>query len=253
MSALPIWIHGVTGRMGQSVASLVDASEDLAIRGVVEVRDHARSIDWAGARGVGVARRASDLDAGAVVIDFSRSGAVGPLLESMKGSGAALVSGTTGLEAGERDLLDVYSEERPVFYAENMSYGICLLVKMLRDAAPLFAPLSDIEIVEFHHRHKRDCPSGTALALAQAIRPTAEPAGDDPGQIQIHSIRAGGIPGIHEVHTASDEEVLTFTHRAISRDVFARGAIHAARFVASQKRGLFGMNHLLEQLNAEHA
>jgi 4-hydroxy-tetrahydrodipicolinate reductase len=237
--------------MGCAVADLAAAADDVELAGAIEPRKD-RSIGWAQAAGLPVLSTAPERKPGTVVIDFTRAGALGPLLEILKGSGLPLVCGTTGFEGGERDLLYVYSEETPVFYAENMSYGICVLAKLLRENGPLLDPFLDVEIVEFHHRHKRDCPSGTALALADALGKSEVIRGRGPqrettgNSIHIHSVRAGGIPGTHEVHFAAEEEVVTFTHRALSRDVFARGALRAARFVAGKDHGLFGMNDLTE-------
>lgn len=254
-SAISVWVHGATGRMGRAVTEAAARTDGLRVAGVIELRAGADPSTLG--EGITVARGAPDAGAGAVVIDFSSAGAVGPLIEALQGSRLPVVCGTTGISTGERDLLDVYSKESPVFYANNMSYGICLLAKLLRDNRPLLAVFEDVEIVEFHHRHKRDCPSGTALTLAEAIDPSALVTGGDAGsgeskarRIAVHSVRAGGIPGTHEVHFASDGEVITFTHRALSRAVFAEGAIRAARFLVGKPAGLYGMNDLLERMNA---
>jgi 4-hydroxy-tetrahydrodipicolinate reductase len=243
--------------MGCAVADLAAAANDVELAGAVDPRGE-RAIHWAQAADLPVLSVAPPRKRGTVVIDFSRAGALGPLLGLLKGSGCALVSGTTGFAGGERDLLYVYSEETPVFYSENMSYGISVLVKLLRENGRILDPFADAEIVEFHHRHKRDCPSGTALALARALENREVIIGRGPQEgttghaVHIHSVRAGGIPGTHEVHLASEEEVVTFTHRAISRDVFARGALAAARFIAGKDHGLFGMDDLTEAYGATH-
>lgn len=252
---MSIWVHGVTGRMGQAVVKVLERTEGVELGGVIETRTGAASIEWARTHGVPVSTGAPDAP-GAVVVDFSQQEAIAPLIAALRGAGVPLVSGTTGLGPGERDLLDVYSKESPVFYAENMSYGICLLDKILRAAGPFLTPFSDVEIVEFHHRHKRDYPSGTALALTDAIGRGAAAAGRSPSSettgnhVTVHSVRAGGIPGTHEVHFATEDEVLTFTHRALSREVFASGAIRAAGFLTGRRNGMFGMKNLLEHAHA---
>jgi 4-hydroxy-tetrahydrodipicolinate reductase len=254
-STTSLWVHGATGRMGRAVTEAAARTDGVRIAGVIELRPGADPATPG--EGVAVARGAPDADPNAVVIDFSSAGAVGPLIEALQGTRLPVVCGTTGISSGERDLLYVYSKESPVFYANNMSYGICLLAKLLRDNRPLLGVFEDVEIVEFHHRHKRDCPSGTALTLAEAIDPSAIVAGEGgrPGEgsgkrIPIHSVRAGEIPGTHEIHLASGGEVVTLTHRALSRAVFAEGAIRAARFIVGKPAGLYGMNDLLEYMNA---
>jgi 4-hydroxy-tetrahydrodipicolinate reductase len=191
---------------------------------------------------------------GEVVVDFSRPAGLSILAKALRGSGLPLVSGTTGIGGKERELLQTYSEESPVFYDENMSYGISLLKRLLAVASAAMGNATDVEIVEFHHRGKADFPSGTADAIARSVRPqrTTVPgrgdfAGPDPERVHIHSVRLGGVAGEHQVHLASADETLTLSHRALSREVFARGAVRAARFVSGRKSGFFTMDDLAEE------
>lgn len=251
-----ILLHGAAGRMGSAIADLValaDGSADARIEGAIDLRRDGATAEALKARGFRVFGAVPARKPGTVVIDFSNGEAVGPLTKALSGSKLPLVSGTTGLGSAERELLETYAEESPVFYDANMSYGISVLKKLLRVAAPLLTALADVEIVEFHHSRKADFPSGTALALARAIRPDGsavagrgEFSRPDGRRIHIHSVRAGGVSGDHDVHFGMDHEVLSLSHRALSRDVFARGAIRAARFVVKKQRGLFTMNDLLE-------
>jgi len=117
----------------------------------------------------------------------------------------------------------------------------------------MFHGTADMEIVEFHHRGKADFPSGTAAALARAARPEAptvngrgDAAGPESDRVHIHSVRIGGIPGDHYVHFATPDEVVTLSHRALSRSVFARGAVRAAQFIVRRDKGLYTMNDLVE-------
>lgn len=176
----------------------------------------------------------------AVVIDFSLPAALPGLLDMLRGSGAALVSGTTGLSMQQHEALREYAKEAAVFYGENMSFGIAVLTELLPAATAYLAQSSDVEIVETHHRHKKDAPSGTALALARAID------GGQGREVPIHSVRVGGVPGDHQVIFAADEEIITLSHRALSRSVFARGSIRAARFVLGRAAGLYRMHDLVE-------
>ena len=130
--------------------------------------------------------------------------------------------------------------------------------RLVRDAVSHAGELSDIEVVETHHRHKQDAPSGTALALARVIAANRLEKGQENGttagaDVPIHSLRLGGVPGEHSVHLASDEEVLTVSHRALSRDVFARGAIRAARFLAGRPSGFYTMQDLIDDVTENSA
>jgi len=223
-------LHG-GGRMGRAVVEACRGRDDVRVLGNLELRD-GREAAFASA---------GDIPADAIVIDFSLAGAISPLIEGLGKSGRALVSGTTGLSLAEHELMREYSRRAPVFYAENMSYGIAVLGDLAARAAGAFAGEVDVAIIEAHHNRKKDAPSGTALALARAVTGGAGDVGDVP----IHSIRAGDIPGDHEVVFAGDEEVLTLGHRAISRQVFARGAIRAARFLAGREPGLYRMADLV--------
>jgi 4-hydroxy-tetrahydrodipicolinate reductase len=249
-----ILLHGAAGRMGRAIADLAPRVAGVRIEGALELRaDRGRTAELE-ARGL---RVFESVPTGAgrrvVVVDFSRKDAVGPLAKALSGSAIPLVCGTTGIGQAERKLLDLYSEKTPVFYDSNMSYGISLLRKLLGVAAPLVSGVADVEIVEFHHGGKADFPSGTASTLARAVRPDATTVagrGDfarpDPGRVHIHSVRIGGVTGDHEVHLGMEHEVLTLSHRALSREVFARGAIRAAQFIVGKDRGFFTMNDLLE-------
>jgi len=243
---LSILVHG-SGRMGSSVISVASDQANVKVRGSVDLRS-----DRAGATD-NVAYfdhiPAAD-DAVNAIIDFSTAGAVALLVAALDGTGVKLVSGTTGLTPEDKDALSKYAEETAVFYDENMSYGISLLKHLLREVAPRRRSLDDVEIVEIHHRDKRDHPSGTALALSKVLSPELPAisgrSSNDPG-VHVHSVRLGSVPGEHHVHFSSDDEMLTISHRALTRDVFARGAIEAARFVSTKTNGLYSMNDLVTE------
>jgi len=253
--AINIFLHGATGRMGRSVAEVVGETDRASIAGMLELRSGVRTP----ASGPGGIPVLNELPAhpgpGDVVIDFSRPAGVKLLVEALSATRLPVVCGTTGMGAPERELLEVYSQESPVFYAENMSYGISVIKKLLRSAALMFEGAADMEIVEFHHRGKADFPSGTAAALARVARPdgpTVDGRGDSAGpeadRVHIHSVRMGGIQGDHQVHFAMADEVVTLSHRALSRNVFARGAVRAARFIVGRHNGLYTMEDLVEAL-----
>jgi len=255
-SPVAILLHGASGRMGASIRSLIPKIEGVRLRGVLKLRDSGADMGMPYPEGVAILRAVPKTSApGDVVIDFSHPTALVALLEALMGSGLPLVCGTTGLQAAERELLEVYSKESPVFYEENMSYGISVLKKLLHLAAPLLVESSDVEVVEYHHRGKADFPSGTALMLADLLAPGsrvvtgrgefAHPARTAEERLHVHSVRLGGIAGQHDIHFGLDDEVVTLSHRALSRDVFARGAIRAAQFVANKNKGFFAMSDLL--------
>ena len=245
---IPLLVHGADGRMGRAVIELALRGSDVEILGLLDLRGPGRS-ETPGDHSQ--FDRVPDRHEGAVIVDFSRKEAVLPLLRAMAGTGARMVCGTTGLATAQREALKEYSEESPVFYDENMSYGISVLKRLLALAGPLLKDASDVEIVETHHRHKLDYPSGTALALARLIDPEAgvtSGRGDRSGieaGVHVHSIRLGGVPGEHQVVFATDREVVTLGHRALSREVFAEGALRAAGFVAAKKKGLYSMEDLV--------
>jgi 4-hydroxy-tetrahydrodipicolinate reductase len=245
--------------MGQTIIEVARDLPDVDIAGALELRSDGTLTGVDRFEGLPVLNRPpKDKEGQLVVVDFSQAGGVTPLVTSLRGSGLPLVSGTTGLDASERDLLKLYSEEHAVFYSENMSYGICLIKALVRDAAVAAGETADVEIVERHHRGKVDVPSGTAISLAKVVsdarygegqRPPGPASATEHG-VSIHSQRVGGVPGDHDVTFAWDEETVTIAHRALSRAVFARGAIRAARFVQSMGPGLYTMDDLLRNKDA---
>lgn len=243
-----ILIHGGTGRMGRAVAAVAAGSPDVSLLGVLDLRRGAnKSLEpWPVFDHITFVGREVD-----VVVDFSSAEAVGTLVTALAGSGVGLVSGTTGLTASDRAMLEEYSKEAPVFYDENMSYGISVVKRLLEIAGPLWKDTADVEIVEAHRRGKRDYPSGTALALARALDPGARlVSGRGHGLtgaeriLHAHSLRLGGIPGDHQVIFATEDEVVTISHRALSRDAFARGALRAARFLCRRGPGMYAMDDI---------
>lgn len=189
-----------------------------------------------------------------VVIDFSHHTAAADVLAYAKSIGAAAVIGTTGHTAEEKALIFAEAEEIPVFYAGNVSLGIAVLCRLVKEAAGYF-PDADIEIVEVHHNRKVDAPSGTAHMLFNAIkevRPNAyENCGRSGegkrsrGEIGIHALRMGNVVGIHEVHINTGTQTLTLRHESGSREMLADGAVDAAKFMVGKGVGLYDMESIL--------
>jgi 4-hydroxy-tetrahydrodipicolinate reductase len=262
-------IAGAAGRMGQALIDATLGAGDLALAGALDIAGSpAIGVD-AGAylgRATGV-RIASDVDAVVqacdVLIDFTRPAGTLAHLVACARAGIAAVVGTTGFDADGKKEIATAATAIPVVWAPNMSVGITVLAALVEEAARRLGPAFDIEIVEMHHRHKVDAPSGTALRLGEAA---AAGAGVDldahavyaregitgerkPGAIGFATLRGGDVVGEHAVIFAGAGERLELIHRATSRQNFAAGALRAARFVAQcradGRRGLFDMSDVL--------
>jgi 4-hydroxy-tetrahydrodipicolinate reductase len=224
--------------MGREIVSLAAGDSSVEVVGGVGSADVADLPDIAAACDV--------------LIDFSTPAASSAALPVAVAARRPLVTGTTGLDAAQVAALRDAATTIPVWYARNMSTGVSLLQRILPEITRALAGY-DIELVEAHHRHKVDAPSGTALMLAEAIlsglgERETHPfvhgreghAPRQPGEIGIHAIRGGGNTGEHTVVFASDEEEVRISHRAYSRSVFAAGAIRAARVIYGQPPGWYG-------------
>ena len=154
----------------------------------------------------------------------------------------AMVIGTTGLTEAQRATLKAASRTIPIVVSPNMSVGVNVLFELAKTAAQRLGPAYDVEVVESHHRHKKDAPSGTAKRLAEVLASARTQAAS---AIPVHAIRAGDIVGDHTVILAGPSERLELTHRAHGREVFAQGALKAARFVVRKKPGLYDMTDVL--------
>ena len=210
------------------------------------------SID--GANGVPKTFEALGEIAADVVVDFSHHTAISDVLAYAKKIGAAAVIGTTGHTAEEKALIHAASEEIPVFYAGNVSLGIAVLCRLVKDAVKYF-PDADVEIVEIHHTRKVDAPSGTAHMLFNAIKEVRPNAWENCGrsgegkrtkdEIGVHALRMGNVVGIHEVPINTGNQTLTLKHESGSRAMLADGAVAAARFMEGKAAGLYDMESIL--------
>ena len=237
-------VNGACGRMGRALAAQIQAAPNCEIAALVDPRGN----------GAEVLTRLDDAPAADVVVDFSHHSAVCALMDFAEARTLSVVVATTGHDEAELARIRAAAERIPVFHSGNMSVGVALLCRMARDAARLF-PEADVEIVEIHHKHKVDAPSGTAKMLFSAVqeaRPDARMVcgreGLSPraaGEVGVHSLRMGEIVGVHEVHISSPSQSLTLRHEAHSRSLFAEGALCAAEFLIHQERGLYDMKSLL--------
>ena len=246
-------MHGCNGRMGQVITGLCEADPEIEIVAGVDVSQGK-------ANSYPVFSSLAECDVPAdVVIDFSFFGAVDGMMAACREKKLPGVVCPTGLSEEQTAGLHEAAKEIPVLKSANMSLGINLLLKLLKPAAKALAAAGfDIEIVEKHHRMKKDAPSGTALALADSINeamdgrytyvydrsPRSEARPSD--EIGISAVRGGTIVGDHDVIFAGTDEVITFSHMAYSRTIFAKGAIAAAKFLAGKEAGFYGMEDVIQ-------
>ncbi len=241
-----ILLNGYTGKMGQMVIEAVSRTDDTIVSFCAP--DSAEE----GNRHSLLSAAAEEAD---VIIDFSNHEGTRELTAYAVQRNLPLVVCTTGQSEEEKQMIQAAAEVIPVFFSANMSLGIAALTDLAKKAAALF-PDADIEIVEKHHNRKLDVPSGTALALADAIREVRTDAVYSIGrheygkrtknEIGIHSLRMGNETGTHEIYINTGSEVLTLSHSAESRAVFADGALKAAHYLVNQKPGLYTMKDMTE-------
>jgi 4-hydroxy-tetrahydrodipicolinate reductase len=242
-------VVGASGRMGEAVLRVVAGYPDIEVVCRVSEGDDVATLAASGAE---------------VAIDFSSPIATCRLAEIAPAAKCAIVTGTTGLDAYAATALDEASQSVAVFAAANMSIGVEVLRTLVAAASAMLGPEFDVEIVEAHHRKKVDAPSGTALAIAESVRavhrhhalvhgregrPGARPA----AEIGMHAIRGGDVIGDHTAFFFGDGERIELTHRASNRDLFARGAVRAARWVARMPPGRYGMSDLVKMPFSDRA
>lgn len=245
-------MHGCNGRMGQFITGLVATDPEIEIVAGVDVSAHITNT-------YPVFPKIQDCDVAAdVIIDFSTAACVDELLEYCAKKKIPCVLCTTGLDKEQLAHIEVVSKEVALLKSANMSVGINLLMKLLKESAAVLADAGfDIEIVEKHHNQKLDAPSGTALALADSINEGLDAPYEyvydrstrrekrPKKEIGISAVRGGTIVGDHDVIFAGAEEVITFSHTAYSRAIFAKGAIQAAKYLARKDAGLYNMSNVI--------
>ena len=244
-------IAGAAGRMGQAIARCALADSVFAVGAAFEMRGHAGvGTDYGTLLGrpapLGV-RLLDDAKAaigqGDVVIEFTLPE---PTIEHVKLAHAAkkpMVIGTTGLSDAHVGVLREAANTIPIVFSPNMSVGVNLLFELAQLAAQRLGATFDVEVVEAHHKQKKDAPSGTAKRLANELAAVRKQLA---GAVPVHAVRAGDIVGDHTVILAGPSERLELTHRAHNRDVFAQGALKAAQWIAHRRPGLYDMGDVLK-------
>ena len=250
---IKVLMHGCNGKMGQMITGLIRDDEQVEIAAGVDAYTGLAN-DYPVFESVD----SCDVDVD-VAIDFSNAGAVDGLLDYCVEKQVPVVLCTTGLSKEQLKRVSEVSKKVAVLKSANMSMGINLLLKMLKDAAKVLAPAGyDIELVERHHNQKVDAPSGTALALADSMNEALNHEYTyvyDRSQVRtkrektemgISAVRGGTIVGEHEVIFAGPDEVIEFRHTAYSRSVFGKGAVEAAKFLAGKEAGMYDMSDVIQ-------
>nr|WP_297763276.1 4-hydroxy-tetrahydrodipicolinate reductase [uncultured Butyrivibrio sp.] len=241
-------MHGCNGRMGHVIVDLVKEDEDIQVVAGVDAFGE-NNYEFPVFKSLSECNVEAD-----VIVDFSNASAVDGLLDHAVAKGIPVVLCSTGLSKEQLAKVEEASSKVAILRSANMSVGVNALLKVLKEVSPLFAEAGfDIEIVEKHHNQKLDAPSGTAIALADAINDSFDDKYEytydrsqrrekrRPKEIGISAVRGGTIVGDHDVIFAGHDEVVTFSHRAYSRAIFGKGAITAAKFLAGKPAGMYDM------------
>lgn len=261
-----IAVCGAAGRMGKTIIEVINSNERVELGAAIESHDStfigmdAGTIAGVGAQNVliddNLDVQSANFD---VLIDFTFAAGIDENINSCKKHNKPIVIGTTGLSDAQKELIQTCSESIPIVFAPNMSIGVNLCLKLLELASNIIGEDSDIEIIEAHHRHKVDAPSGTAIKMGEVIANQLGRNLDDcaiygregfTGErdrktIGFETIRAGDIVGDHTVMFASEGERVEITHKASSRKTFASGAVRAAEWLVNKESGLFDMQDVL--------
>ena len=249
-----IIVCGACGKMGGNVLSLLEGDENA--KAVCGVDLFPREI------GIPVYKSFADIQEEAdVIIDFSSSQNLAERLEYAKNNGLGIVLASTGFSPSDLALIDEYAKTTAIFKTANLSLGVNLMQALCKAAAEILGDSFDVEIIEKHHNLKKDSPSGTALMLADTVNEAFDGkkkfvngregivGAREKTEIGIHAVRGGTIVGEHEVMLAGEDEIITISHSARSKRVFAVGAIRAAKYLHGKPAGVYAMKELLAEEN----
>ena len=250
-----VLLFGAMGVMCKNVTNCAKAMDDIEIVAGIDREDHLDDPSIGFPVYDSFDKVTEEFD---VIIDFSVAPAIDKLLDYVEKTGAACVQCTTGLSDAQLERVKEISKKAPILRSANMSIGVNLLLELVKTAAQkLYERGFDIDIVEQHHRRKQDAPSGTAVAIADAVNEALDhklnyvydrsdrrqPRPHD--EIGISAVRGGTIAGVHDIIFAGEDEVITFNHTAYSRNIFANGALNAAKFLKGKEAGLYSMQDAL--------
>jgi 4-hydroxy-tetrahydrodipicolinate reductase len=246
-----IILSGCNGKMGRTISEAISERKDCIVVAGFDINIQLK-------QEYPVLSDPKDYDGNAdVIIDFSHPAFLTKLLDFAVKRDLPAVIATTGLSGEQVEQVKAAALHIPLFYSGNMSIGVNLITELAKKAAAVLSSSFDIEIIEMHHNQKLDAPSGTALMLADAVSSVLDEKSEykydrhnerkkrDKNEIGIHSVRGGTIVGEHEIIFAGKDEIIKISHSAMSKQIFATGAINAALFLASRKAGLFNMSDLV--------
>ncbi|MCL2847367.1 MAG: 4-hydroxy-tetrahydrodipicolinate reductase [Firmicutes bacterium] len=249
---IKLFIIGIDGKMGRAVCRASTETEDFELVGGFDAVPYK---DLSGYEVFAETKKAVNVEYD-VIIDFSRPETLDDVITLTKGK-IPVVLATTGYSKSDLKKIDTLSKKVPVFLSGNMSWGVFVLQKLVSDATKLLWDSFDVEIIEKHHNQKVDAPSGTANMLADSIKAnvTLPPnfiygrEGNETkrnkNEVAIHAIRGGTVVGEHEVSFYGKDEVITISHSALSRNIFATGALRAGKFLIDKKPGLYSMKDMM--------
>ena len=243
-SSTSLIVHGATGRMGSRILALASSDPEVHVAGALTHAGSARLGEESAGAGVRVSSAADAqnmIDFKGVLIDVSSAAGAMSAAALAREARCALLVCTTGLDQAALKALRGAAEVCPVLVAPNTSLGVSIIAKIISEILCALGPSFDCSIIESHHSKKKDAPSGTALRLAQAVRSTGHALRDD----QIVALRGGDVIGEHTVRFAGPGEYIELTHRATSRDVFALGAIRAAKWLSARAPGWYTIENTL--------
>lgn len=247
-----IILTGCCGKMGHVIQSIVSSRNDCEIVAGVDVYD-SKDCDFPVYSSINEVEQEAD-----VIIDFSNPSLLDSILEYGKSTNTSLVIATTGYDDCQKKQIELASKECAVFFTYNYSMGVNLLASLAKKAVEVLGDGFDIEIIEKHHNQKIDAPSGTALMLADAINEEVDNRMKyeydrhskrekrTKNEIGIHAVRGGTIVGEHEIIFAGRDEIITLSHSARSKEIFAVGAVNAAVFMTGKECGMYDMSQLIK-------
>lgn len=249
-----ILLNGCNGKMGQVISDMLADNPNIHITAGIDTNPDKFSNYYKTYKDIDEVKEKADL-----LLDFSHADGINKVTQYCVDNGIALVVATTGLSQSQHEVLRQASEKIALFQSANMSYGVNVTIELCKNAAKALKGEFDIEIIEKHHNEKKDAPSGTALMIAKEINSTMNnglefiydrygKGARKHNEMGIYSLRGGTIPGEHLIVFAGKDEIIEIKHTALSRKVFAEGAVKAVEFIADKKPGYYNMKDLIKEM-----
>jgi len=245
---IKIFIFGYSGKMGQAVLECANKTDHFKVVGGFDLVENKANNVFNSVDKISVSYDA--------IIDFSNPKSLNTIVQLASRKPCPIVLATTGYTAEQQKQIDILSKRMPIFLSGNMSWGVFVMQRLVTEAVNKMWDCADIEIIEKHHNQKLDAPSGTALMLANTVNEAAKESPNflygrqgldakrNKNDVTIHAVRGGSVVGEHEVSFYSDDEIISIKHTALSRKIFASGALKATKFLTAKKSGLFSMKNM---------